>query len=75
MSVKAVTGDVLFENSDAKNVTVKTTTGDVEGNLLTDKAFTTDTTTGKVRVPDSSTGGRCEISTTTGDIKIEIGKK
>ena len=75
LSVKGVTGDVLFENSDAKNVTVKTTTGDVEGNLLTDKAFTADTTTGKVRVPDSSTGGRCEISTTTGDITIDIGKK
>ena len=75
LSVKGVTGDVLFENSDAKNVTVKTTTGDVEGNLLTEKTFTTDTTTGKVRVPDSSTGGRCEISTTTGDIRIDIGRK
>ena len=32
----------------------------------------TDTKTGSVDVPQTAAGGRCEIRTDTGDIKIEI---
>ena len=44
----------------------------VGGTLLSDKVFITDTTTGDVDVPKTTTGGKCEITTTTGDIEIDI---
>lgn len=71
-SIQRSTGDVVFDHSDAAELYVETDTGDVTGSLLTEKVFNTDTSTGKVRVPNSVTGGRCEITTDTGDIKIEI---
>ncbi len=66
------TGDVEFNESDAAAIFVQTDTGDVTGSLLTAKVFITETDTGKVEVPKSITGGRCEISTDTGDIQIEV---
>jgi len=30
------------------------------------------TSTGSVRVPESSNGGKCEIRTSTGDVKITL---
>ncbi len=67
------TGDVEFNASDAETVFVKTSTGDVTGSLLSEKVFLTETDTGKVDVPKSIRGGKCEISTDTGDIRITIG--
>ena len=49
-----------------------TCTGDVKGKLLTDKVFITETGTGHVDVPKTVTGGRCEVTTNTGDIELEI---
>ncbi len=66
------TGHVKFDRSDAVSIAVETDTGDVTGSLLTGKVFITDTDTGRVDVPHTATGGRCEISTDTGDIKITI---
>ena len=70
--IQRSTGDVVFGNSDAGEITVKTTTGDVSGTLRTDKIFTVKSTTGDVKVPDSASGGKCEIRTTTGDISISV---
>ena len=72
ISVERSTGDVTFERSDAAELFIKTSTGDVEGDLLTEKIFITKTNTGRANVPNSIVGGRCEITTTTGDIKISI---
>ena len=45
----------------------------MEDNLpLSDKVFLTETDTGKVDVPKSITGGRCEITTDSGDITVEV---
>ena len=66
------TGDIEFHGCDAETIYVETDTGDVTGTLLTDKVFITETDTGSVDVPKSVSGGRCEISTDTGDIRIEI---
>lgn len=66
------TGDVKFDGSDATEIFVVTDTGKVRGSLLTDKIFVTETDTGKVVVPKTSTGGKCEIKTNTGDIDITI---
>lgn len=69
------TGDVSLEKCDAAELFVTTDTGDVKGSLLSDKVFITKTDTGNVDVPKSVTGGRCEIETDTGNIKIEVNKQ
>lgn len=71
-SIRSSTGDVEFENSDASQIFVKTSTGDVTGSLLTEKIFITETSTGDISVPKSTTGGKCEIKTSTGDIEIYV---
>lgn len=71
MLIDRTTGDVTFENCDASLISVKTDTGDVRGTLHSGKTFYTSTSTGKVSVP-GTTGGICEITTSTGDIKIDI---
>ncbi len=73
-SIERSTGDVIFEGSDAAEINVKTTTGDVTGTLLSEKVFITETSTGSVNVPKTVTGGKCEIKTSTGDIKIDVSK-
>ena len=71
-SVERTSGDVRLEGCDASALRIKTVTGSVEGTLLSDKVFVARSTTGDIRVPDTSKGGKCEVATTTGDIKIEI---
>lgn len=70
--IQTDTGDVKFDGSDAAEITVKTDTGDVTGTLLTEKIFLVETDTGRVDVPKSTSGGPCEITTDTGDIKLKI---
>ena len=72
LSVQRSTGDVHFERSDAGEIVVKTETGDVRGSLLSEKVFIAHSETGKVRVPRNTTGGRCEITSETGDILLEL---
>lgn len=70
-SIERSTGDVKFDGSDAAEVFVKTGTGDVTGTLLSEKVFIVETDTGRVDVPKTVAGGRCEITTDTGDIRIK----
>ena len=72
VDVSLSTGDVRFDGSDAAELFVKTNTGDVTGTLLSQKVFIANTDTGNVKVPSSITGGRCEITTCTGNIKITV---
>ena len=71
-SIKRSTGDVKLDSCDAKDIYIKTDTGDVAGNILSEKVFITETDTGTVKVPKTTKGGKCEITTDTGDIKISI---
>lgn len=71
-SIERSTGDVAFDACDAAEIFVTTDTGDVSGTLLSDKVFLTQTDTGDVDVPKTITGGRCEITTDTGDVRISI---
>lgn len=71
-SIKRSTGDVRFDGSDAAEILVETDTGDVTGTFLSEKIFFVETDTGSVDVPESITGGRCEITTDTGDIELDI---
>lgn len=72
IDIERSTGDVRFDGCDAAIIEVETDTGDVKGSFLTDKVFTAETDTGRVDVPQSITGGRCDIETDTGDIVITI---
>lgn len=74
ISIDKTTGDVEFDACDAADLKIKVTTGSVEGTLLTGKVFITHTTTGDIEVPRTIIGGICEITTTTGDVEIEISK-
>lgn len=72
MKAHNTTGGVEFGSCDAADIMVNTSTGDVEGTLLSEKIFITDTSTGRVSVPKTTSGGKCEITTSTGDIDIGI---
>lgn len=72
LSITRSTGNISFDGSDAAEITVRTDTGNITGRLLTDKVFIAASDTGSVEVPGTVTGGRCEIDTDTGNIRIEI---
>ena len=71
-TISRSTGDVTFDGCDAEEIFVETDTGNVTGSLLTDKIYIAKTDTGNVIVPSATQGGKCEITTDTGDIKIRI---
>ena len=71
-SIERSTGDVKFDGCDAAEIFVRTDTGDVTGSLLSNKVFVVEADTGSVDVPKTATGGKCEITTSTGDINISI---
>jgi len=72
LSIERSTGDVKFDHCDAGELLITTDTGDVTGSLLSDKVFIVKTDTGDIEVPETTTGGKCQITTDTGDIKIQI---
>lgn len=72
LSLKRTTGDIDLINCDANEIFIKNNTGDVKGSLLSEKVFITRTDTGFINVPKTVKGGKCEITTDTGDIKIAI---
>ena len=71
LEIVRTTGDVEFERVDGGEIVVKTSTGDISGTVLTQKEFIAKSNTGKVRVP-KTTGGRCELTTDTGDLEVSI---
>ncbi len=71
-SIERSTGDITFTKCDAAELLVVTDTGDVTGSLLSDKVFLVQTDTGRIDVPQTISGGRCSISTDTGDIRITV---
>lgn len=71
LSIKRSTGDITFMETDAPELYFKTSTGDIKGTLLSDKTFITNTNTGKIDIPKTTSGGKCEASTDTGDIIIK----
>ena len=72
VDIKCSTGDVKLNDSDADTLKIETSTGDVKGTLLTSKIFYVTTDTGKINVPVSTTGGLCEVKTSTGDVTLSI---
>lgn len=72
MKVDISTGDLSIKDSDAETLKITMGTGDITGNLLSSKIFNVKSSTGKISVPSSTSGGLCEITTSTGDILITI---
>lgn len=71
--LESTSGSVIIDGFDAEDLVIKTVSGNAKGTLLTPKDFTTNTVSGRIRVPSSQSGaGRCKISTTSGNISIEI---
>lgn len=73
MTIDRSTGDVKIDACDAAEIQVDVDTGDVTGSLCSEKIFIVRSSTGDVDVPSTSTGGKCQITTSTGDIRIRIG--
>ena len=74
IEIERSTGTVKLDACDAAALDIETDTGDVTGTLLSEKIFLVETDTGRINVPKTTTGGKCEIETDTGNIKIEITK-
>lgn len=72
-SLKRTTGDIRLEGCDAAEIFAKASTGDIRGTLLSPKTFIASASTGDITVPESMTGGKCELHTTTGNIHITVG--
>ena len=66
------TGDIKLYYCDAAELEIETSTGSVSGVLLSEKVFITHTGTGHIDVPESITGGKCKVTTSTGDITFEF---
>ena len=64
------TGDVKLDMADAQNIFVETNTGDVTGCLVPEMIIFASSNTGDVSVPKSTSGGKCEIKSRTGDIVL-----
>lgn len=72
LAVETDTGDLKMDGCDGEELLITTDTGDVEGTLLSEKIFLARSNTGKINVPKTINGGRCEITTDTGDIRISV---
>ena len=74
LSAERSTGDVRLDSCDAAELLIDTDTGSVTGSLLSEKVFLASSDTGRISVPETTTGGRCKITTDTGNIDIRIQK-
>ena len=74
LTITADTGDISFTLCDGGEVYITSNTGDVKGSFLTDKIIFAESDTGRIDVPHLTSGGKCEITTDTGDIIITIGE-
>jgi DUF4097 and DUF4098 domain-containing protein YvlB len=72
LDCRASTGDVTLTRSDAATLAILTDTGDVTASLLSPKIVYAETDTGSVQIPHTTEGGVFEITTDTGDIRVQF---
>lgn len=70
--VKTSSGSVRLNGCDAGELEIKTSSGSVVGTLLSEKVFIAKTSSGDISVPQTTSGGACKITTSSGDIKITL---
>lgn len=72
MTLARSTGDLRLVQCDAAELEIQTGTGSVTGSLRSEKVFFAKSGTGRVEVPETVSGGPCRVTTSTGDIRLEI---
>lgn len=72
MKLSNTSGGMELGGCDAANLQLSSTSGSIKGTLLTEKIFVADATSGSVDVPKTTSGGMCEVTTTSGSIKMSI---
>lgn len=70
--IKNSSGGIELEKCDASNLKLKATSGSIKGTLLSEKTFLADASSGRVDVPRTTTGGVCEVTTSSGNISMSI---
>ena len=68
--IETSTGNIKIIDSDADTLYIKASTGNVNATFLTPKIVHATSSTSKPSYPVSTTGGLCEIETSTGSIKV-----
>ena len=69
--VDTSSGEIQLVSCDASSLVLNSSSGDITGTLRTPKVYQADSASGNVEVPDTSTGGLCEIDTSSGNIHFE----
>lgn len=72
MHIESTSGEIELDRCDAQTLELESTSGDISGTLLTEKIFEAGTNSGEIDVPDTVSGGKCEVNTTSGDIEFEV---
>ena len=72
INLKNSSGGIALEACDATNLKLEATSGSIKGTLLTEKIFQANATSGSVKVPETTSGGVCEVTTTSGSIQMSI---
>ncbi len=72
IQIERSTGSVRFEDCDAGELNIETDTGDVTGTFRSEKIFYAKSDTGSVDVPETISGGKCKVTTDTGDIQLSV---
>lgn len=72
IAATTTSGDIELRDSDGAELSIQTTSGKVSGTLLSEKIFRIDTTSGDTNVPPSASGGKCEVTTRSGDVDFQI---
>lgn len=71
LQVGTASGEIEVIACDASHVMLTSSSGDISGTLRTPKIFQAESDSGEVEVPRTTTGGLCEIHTSSGDIHFE----
>lgn len=72
MNLENSSGGIALEACDAESLKLSATSGSIRGTLLTEKIFQADATSGNVDVPKTTSGGVCEVTTTSGSIHLSL---
>ncbi len=75
LDTETSSGTIELEECDAQILTLKSSSGNIRGTLLSDKLFQVSIDSGAVSVPPSvNDGGTCTVTTSSGNIKLQIVK-
>ena len=74
MTLRTQSGEIDMERCDAASLDIESQSGEVEATLLTGKTFDVESGSGEIDIPRTDEGGVCRIKTSSGDIRVRIGK-